>query len=122
MTGYNQRYHIRCVYRELQLPFIPFFSLSLAYVGNILVRRYRPLTTLLCPYFLYAYPAVLRTPYPYFSANLPYCALKFFFSCALIFAANLFNYLLRLNFAVLLPAGMGGRSCRVLPQASELGN
>jgi len=56
--GYNHFYHLHCVYRELQLPFIPFLSLSLAYVGNILVHRYRPLTTLLCSHFLYAYPAV----------------------------------------------------------------
>src|SRR6266480_4008149 len=36
--------HLRCVYRELQLSFISLLSLSLTYVGNILVRRYRPLT------------------------------------------------------------------------------
>src|SRR6266480_4709040 len=42
--GYNHRYHLRCVYREPQFPFIPLLSLSLTYVGNILVRRYRPLT------------------------------------------------------------------------------
>src|SRR6266480_3311981 len=82
MTGYNQRYHIRCVYRELQLPFIPFFSLSLAYVGNILVRRYRPLTPCCALIFLRTYPAVplkfFALNYPavrLFSSRLPCCAL-----------------------------------------------
>src|SRR5947207_13263084 len=51
--------HLRCVYRELQLSFISLLSLSLAYVGNILVRRYRPLTTLPCPHFIFAYPVAV---------------------------------------------------------------
>src|SRR6266480_8166759 len=50
--------HLHCVYRELQLSFISLLSLSLAYVGNILVRRYRPLTSLLCAYFIFTFPAV----------------------------------------------------------------
>ena len=70
--GYNHFYHLRCVYRELWLPFIPFFSLSLAYVGNILVRRYRPLTTLLFDYFIPTYPAVRS-----FYFHLPCCAVIF---------------------------------------------
>src|SRR6266513_754406 len=75
--------HLRCVYRELQLSFISLLSLSLAYVGNILVRRYRPLTpcyafilfslTLLCVYFIFTYPAVRL-----FYFHLPCCAFILF--------------------------------------------
>src|SRR6266513_2135833 len=50
--------HLRCVYRELQLSFISLLSLSLAYVGNILVRRYRPLTPCCEIIYLRTYPAV----------------------------------------------------------------
>src|SRR6266480_4043578 len=50
--------HLHCVYRELQLSFISLLSLSLTYVGNILVRRYRPLTPCCALIFLRTYPAV----------------------------------------------------------------
>src|SRR5437762_14032898 len=73
--GYNHRYHLRCVYREPQFPFISLLSLSLTYVGNILVRRYRPLTDI-CALIFYA----LTLLCPYFSAHLPCRALIFFYA------------------------------------------
>src|SRR5438477_3907617 len=65
--------HLHYVYRELQLSFISLLSLSLAYVGNILVRRYRPLTPC-CGFILYS----LTLLCPYFSAHLPCCAFILF--------------------------------------------
>ena len=60
--GYNHRYHLRCVYREPQFPFIPLLSLSLTYVGNILVRRYRPLTPWCALIFFRTYPVSWARP------------------------------------------------------------
>src|SRR6266480_5182715 len=65
--------HLRCVYRELQLSFISLLSLSLTYVGNILVRRYRPLTPLCALIFFRTYPGVPL----FFFSHLPCCVLIF---------------------------------------------
>src|SRR5947207_1303051 len=79
--------HLRCVYRELQLSFISLLSLSLTYVGIILVRRYRPLTPCCVLYFLRTYPAAPTLLRPYFILTYP--AAPLFYShlpcCALIF-------------------------------------
>src|SRR6266480_1058450 len=93
--------HLHCVYRELQLSFISLLSLSLAYVGNILVRRYRPLTSLLCAYFIFTYPAVhtlsrFRLPLtllgPYFFFALTLLCPYFFFSPSCSALIPLFAY------------------------------
>src|SRR5947208_596827 len=108
MTGYNQCYHIRCVYRELQLPFIPFFSLSLAYVGNILVRRYRPLTpAVLFFFFPRTYPAVPFFAYP----AVPYFFLLLYFLCSSFF---FFLFLFFFFHALSLPSHFSLLLCRSL--------
>src|SRR6266480_7883250 len=99
--------HLRCVYRELQLSFISLLSLSLTYVGNILVRRYRPLTPCCAPHFIFTYPAVPLFFYAltllclYFSTHLIFYALTLlcpFIFCALTLLRSYF--ILRLTYFI----------------------